>query len=76
MDIVEVVLAAHSLPGCDTVASCIGIGKGTAIKVLRGGKPLICLGDSDALFEVVVANKQLPIKNFWLKYCGNERNCS
>ena len=30
-------LAAHVLTGCDTVATCYGIGKGTELKVLRAG---------------------------------------
>ncbi|KAG1656753.1 hypothetical protein GQR58_023745 [Nymphon striatum] len=34
----ENLLAAHGLTGCDTVASCYGIGKGVALKVLRSNK--------------------------------------
>ena len=35
--IIPGLLAAHALTGCDTVASYYGIGKGTALKVLREG---------------------------------------
>jgi hypothetical protein len=54
-DIVEGLLAAHALTGCDTVASCFGIGKGTAIKVLRQGKPLTLLGVLDSPIDDVAA---------------------
>lgn len=38
VSIIPSLLSAHALSGCDTVASYYGIGKGTALKVLRAGK--------------------------------------
>ncbi|KAG1655292.1 hypothetical protein GQR58_024612 [Nymphon striatum] len=38
VEIANDLLAAHGLTGCDTVASCYGIGKGVALKVLRSNK--------------------------------------
>ena len=35
--VMEDILAAHGLTGCDTVATYHGIGKGIALKVLRSG---------------------------------------
>ena len=43
------ILPVHALTGCDTVACCYGIGKGTALKVLRtGSHSLSLLGVMDA----------------------------
>ena len=39
-EIVEGILPAHALSGCDTVASYFGIGKATVAKILRSGHPL------------------------------------
>ena len=42
-------LAAHGLSGCDTVASCYGMGKMKILKTLKqGNHSLSCLGDSNA----------------------------
>jgi len=43
--IIPDLLAAHALSGCDTTASCFGIGKGKVVKALRQGHSLSCLGD-------------------------------
>ena len=44
--VIEVILVAHGLTGCDTVATYHGIGKGIALKVLRsGGLSLSKIGD-------------------------------
>ena len=37
LSIIPGLLATHALTGCDTVATCYGIGKGTALKVLHAG---------------------------------------
>lgn len=37
VSIVNELLPAHALTGCDTVACCYGVGKGTALKVLKVG---------------------------------------
>ncbi|KAG1651907.1 Craniofacial development protein 2 [Nymphon striatum] len=53
--IIPDLLAAHGLTGCDTVASCYGIGKRVALKVLRSNKhKLNYLGNTDVdLIDVV-----------------------
>ena len=43
-EIVEGILPAHALSGCDTVASYFGIGKATLLKTLRSGHSLKLLG--------------------------------
>jgi len=47
--------AAHTVSGCDTVAICSGVGKSTAIKVLKSGVQLHKLGvlseDIDDIIE-------------------------
>ena len=54
--IVTEILPAHALTGCDTVACYYGIGKGTALKVLRAGQhSLSLLGITDAPLESVIA---------------------
>ena len=47
-EIIPSMLPAHSLTGCDTVAACFGIDKGTMLKVLKNGIPLHLLGNVDA----------------------------
>ena len=50
--IIPNLLAAHGLTGCDTVAPWYGIGKGVALKVLRGdAHPLGCLGNHRAALD-------------------------
>jgi len=53
--IVSEILPAHALTGCDTVACYYGIGKGTALKVLRAGShSLSRLGVMDTPIESVL----------------------
>jgi hypothetical protein len=47
-------LAAHALSGCDTVATCFGIGKGTVLKTLRSGMKLPLFGDLDVSLQYVM----------------------
>ena len=53
-DIIPDLLAVHALSGCDTVACCFGIGKGTALKVLRSGHTLQLLGHLDVPLQEIV----------------------
>ena len=45
---------AHALTGCDTVACCYGVGKGSALKVLKDGNSLSLLGVIDVPMESVI----------------------
>ena len=47
--------AAQALPGCDTVASYFGIGKGTVKRVLEAGHDLSVTGDPSAKMETVIS---------------------
>ena len=49
------ILAAHTLSGCDTVASLYGIGKGTIVKLLKTGHQLNLMGDIDVDMEDIIA---------------------
>ena len=44
--IIPYILQMHALTGCDSVGRYHGIGKATAINVLKKGKSLDCLGDT------------------------------
>ena len=52
--IIPELLPAHALSGCDTVACCFGIGKGTVLKVIRAGYSLSLLGVMDVPFQSVI----------------------
>ncbi|KAG1656584.1 hypothetical protein GQR58_023837 [Nymphon striatum] len=53
--IIPDLLAAHGLTECDTVASCYGIGKGVALKVMRSNEhKLNYLGNTDVDLTDVV----------------------
>ena len=52
---VNELLPAHALTGCDTVACCYGVGKGTALKVLKAGHSLSLLGVIDSPIESLIA---------------------
>ena len=52
---VSELLPAHALTGCDTVACYYGVGKGTALKVLKDGHSLSLLGVIDSPIEAVIA---------------------
>ena len=53
-EIVEGILPAHALSGCDTVASYFGIGKATLLKTLRSGHSLNLLGAPGHSMEYVI----------------------
>ena len=53
-DIIPEILPAHALSGCDTVACCFGIGKGTILKVVRSGHSLSLLGQIDTPMPAVI----------------------
>ena len=46
-NVISNIVSAHALSGCDTVSGFYGIGKSTVFKVLKAGKQLKLLGDSD-----------------------------
>ena len=51
----DLLLAAHGLTGCDTVATYHGIGKGVALKTLKTNKcPLSKLGDMNSMLPDVI----------------------
>ena len=54
-DIIDNILAAHVLSGCDTVSSLWGVGKAKIIKVLKTGKKLETLGQIEAPLDDVIA---------------------
>ncbi|KAJ4940719.1 hypothetical protein JOQ06_027014 [Pogonophryne albipinna] len=53
-EIVENLLPAHAISGCDTVASYYGLGKGSVINVLKAGYQLSAIGNMDAPFQQVL----------------------
>ena len=53
-EIVENLLPAHAITGCDTVASYYGLGKGSVINVLKAGYELSAIGNMDAPFQQVL----------------------
>lgn len=52
--IVEHLLPAHAISGCDTVASYYGLGKGSVIKALKDGYDLSAIGNMDAPLQQVL----------------------
>ena len=53
--ILQDLLSAHALPGCDTVECYFAIGKGSALKVMHNGQcPLTAIGNPGAPFELVL----------------------
>ena len=52
--IIPKLLGAHALTGCDTVEHCFGIGKATAIKILRSGHSLQSLGEVHVSMEDIM----------------------
>ncbi|XP_046577679.1 uncharacterized protein LOC124285478 [Haliotis rubra] len=52
--IIPTLLAIHALTGCDTVAQCWGIGKSTAVKLLKGNYHLHHVGDLSASTEEII----------------------
>jgi hypothetical protein len=54
-DIIGEILPVYALTGCHTVACCYGVGKGTALKVLKAGiHSLALLGQVDVPIESVI----------------------
>ena len=53
-DIVENLLPAHAMSGCDTVASYFGIGKSIVIKVLKDGNDLSAVGIKNSSLQDVI----------------------
>jgi len=69
-DIIPELLPAHALSGCDTVAACRGIGKGTVLKVVRSGKSFSKLSEVDAQMEGAI--KQATE---FMTACYGQRHC-
>ena len=59
-EIVEGILPAHALSGCDPVASHFEIGNATVLKTLRSGHSLNLLGAPGHSMEYVLFNRLLP----------------
>jgi 5'-3' exonuclease len=54
-DIIGEILPVHARTGCDTVVCCYGMGKGTALKLLKAGvHSLVLLGQVDAPIDSVI----------------------
>ena len=53
-DIVNQLLPAHALSGCDTVSQLYGIGKGTVLRILKSGRTLSNLGMISASMSDVI----------------------
>lgn len=71
ISIIEEVLPAHALSGCDIVACCFGIEKGTIIKVLQAGHSYSYLGRLQSSLQAVI--KQAA--EFMLA-CYGHSNCA
>ena len=69
---VRELLPAHALTGCDTVACCYGVGKGTALKVLKDGHSLSLLGVIDSPIEAVIAQATTFISACYGQYSMSE----
>ena len=52
--IIPELLGAHALTGCDTVAQCFGIGKATAMKIMKSGHSLQRLGEVHVSMEDIM----------------------
>ena len=65
-------LAFHALTGCDTVACYFGIGKVKALKILRSGYSLSCVGDSNAsLTDVTTQATRFVGACYGHKHCSS-----
>ena len=51
--VVEHLLPAHAISGCDTVASYYGLGKCSVIKALKAGYDLSAIGNVESPFQQV-----------------------
>ena len=70
-EIVEGILLAHTLSGCDTVASYFGIGKATVLKTLRSGYSLNLLGATGHSMKSVIQQA-----TSFISACYGQTNCS
>lgn len=70
-EIIEGILPAHALSGCDTVASYFGIGKATVLKMLRSGHSLDLLGAPGHTMESVIQQATC-----FISACYGQTNCS
>ena len=70
-EIVEGILQAHALSGCDTVASYFGIGNATVLKTLRSGYSLNLLGATGHSMGFVIQQA-----TSFISACYGEANCS
>ena len=70
-DIVHELLPAHALSGCDTVAGCYGIRKGTVVNALRAGLSLSLLGSITSSIDSVISQVTA-----FMSYCYGQTNCS
>ena len=62
-------LSAHALSGCDTVASCFGIGKTKVMKVLEAGNRLNHLGTPSANLEDVLCVSTAFVAAYYGQKC-------
>ncbi|KAG1683171.1 Glutamate receptor U1 [Nymphon striatum] len=69
--IVEGILPAHTLSGCDTVASYFKIGKATVLKTLRSGHSLNLLGAPGHSMESVIQQA-----TSFISACYGQTDCS
>ena len=65
--IVEQLLAAHALSGCDSVENIYGIGKGKIIKKLQEGKQLLLLGLVDVSMDSIISEATRFIGSCYVK---------
>ncbi len=70
-EIVEEILPAHVLSGCDTVASYFGIGNAVYSKTLRSGHSLNLLGAPGHSIEYVIQHAPT-----FISACYGQTNCS
>ena len=76
ISIVLELLALHSLSGCDTVASCYGIEKMTALKVASKGHTLNLLGCQTAeISEVVKQATAFMAECYGISSCSSMLDC-
>ena len=54
-NIIDSILAAHALSGCDTVAPFFGVQKATIVSKLSAGKELKLLGEYGAHMEDILS---------------------
>ena len=70
-EIVEGILPAHALSGCDTVATYFGNGKATVLKTLRSGHSLNLLGAPGHSMECVIQQA-----TSFISACYGQTNCN